>query len=180
MNTELVILVDAKDSEIGVLGKQAAHSLGLLHRAFSIFMFNSKGELLLQQRAFDKYHSPGLWSNTCCSHPMPGEALQAAASRRLMEEMGLHCRLEKKFSFVYKADVGNGLIEHEYDHVFVGISDELPVHNPCEVAGWRYAHLAELKSEMQVNPAAFTEWFKICLSEHERKIFLHDKSTLWK
>lgn len=180
MNTGLVILVDQQNNEVGVFEKQEAHSMGLLHRAFSIFLFNSKGELLLQQRAFDKYHSPGLWSNTCCSHPMPGETVQQAASRRLMEEMGLRCRLEKKFSFVYKADVGDGLIEHEYDHVFTGISDDAPNHDPGEVASWKYLDMATIKKELRTRPSSYTEWFKICLAQYEQELLCRQKSALWK
>lgn len=179
MRSGLVILVDRQDNEMGFLGKQEAHSRGLLHRAFSVFVFNSKGEFLLQRRAFDKYHSPGLWSNTCCSHPMPGEPVQYAASRRLLEEMGMQCLLENKFSFVYKADVGDGLIEHEFDHVFVGVSDEIPNPDPEEVDSWRYVDRQTLKHELEEHPETFTEWFKICLSEYEKEIFSRQKTALW-
>lgn len=126
---DFVILVDNNDREIGLMEKMQAHREAVLHRAFSIFIFNSRGEILLQQRAYTKYHTPGLWTNTCCSHPRKGETVADAASRRLFEEMGMICPLEEKFSFIYKADVSQGLIEHEFDHVLIGHSDEKPVIN---------------------------------------------------
>jgi isopentenyl-diphosphate delta-isomerase len=158
---ELVILVDQDDRETGVMEKIQAHREALLHRAFSVFVFNSKGELMLQQRALGKYHSPGLWTNTCCSHPRPGEDTEAAAHRRLQEEMGFDCTLTKIFHFTYKAPFDNNLTEHEVDHVFVGFSDTLPVINPEEVESYRFATLDDITVEMAENPELFTVWFQI-------------------
>lgn len=158
---ELVILVDHDDRETGVMEKIQAHREALLHRAFSVFVFNSKGELMLQQRALGKYHSPGLWTNTCCSHPRPGEETEAAAHRRLHEEMGFDCTLTKIFHFTYKAPFDNNLTEHEVDHVFVGFSDTLPVINPEEVESYRFATLDDISVEMAENPELFTVWFQI-------------------
>ncbi len=158
---ELVILVDHDDRETGVMEKIQAHREALLHRAFSVFVFNSKGELMLQQRALGKYHSPGLWTNTCCSHPRPGEDTEAAAHRRLQEEMGFDCTLTKIFHFTYKAPFDNKLTEHEVDHVFVGFSDTLPVINPEEVESYRFATLDDISVEMAENPELFTVWFQI-------------------
>ena len=158
---ELVILVDHDDRETGVMEKIQAHREALLHRAFSVFVFNSKGELMLQQRALGKYHSPGLWTNTCCSHPRPGEDTENAAHRRLEEEMGLDCTLTKIFHFTYKAPFDNNLTEHEVDHVFVGFSDTLPVINPDEVESYRFATLDDISVEMAENPELFTVWFQI-------------------
>ncbi|HWW38645.1 isopentenyl-diphosphate Delta-isomerase [Pedobacter sp.] len=162
---EEVILVDQNDQQTGTMEKMEAHQLGLLHRAFSIFIFNSSGELLLQQRALDKYHSGGKWTNTCCSHPRPGEETIHAAHRRLMEEMGMSCALNYGFSFLYKADFSNALTEHEYDHVFFGASDELPIPNPSEVASFRYLNLEDLAREIKINPEDYTPWLKICFSK---------------
>ena len=162
---ERVILVDQDDSEIGTMEKQEAHISGSLHRAFSVFIFNSKGELLLQQRALDKYHSPGLWTNTCCSHPRPGEATLVAANRRLEEEMGMQSELQYGFNFTYKADFGNHLTEHEFDHVFFGRSDAMPQTNPAEVAAFKYLSLAELEQELHKNPAHYSAWLNICFQK---------------
>jgi len=159
---ELVILVDKNDNETGVKDKLSVHQLGLLHRAFSVFLFNSKNELILQQRADEKYHSPGLWTNTCCSHPKPGEETIDACNRRLMEEMGMKCDLQFSFNFLYKCKFSNGLTEHEFDHVYVGITDDLPVLNQAEVKDWRYIKLPELEQEIESEPEKFTEWLKIC------------------
>lgn len=168
---ENVVLVDEHDNEVGVMEKQEAHVQGALHRAISVFIFNSKNELLLQQRAGDKYHSALLWTNTCCSHPRQGEAVADAAVRRLQEEMGITCPLEKAFSFVYKADFDNGLTEHEYDHVFIGVSDSVPVPDSNEVASWKYISSAELKTSMADNPNEFTEWFRICIDNWQEQLF---------
>ena len=145
--------------------KMAAHIVPRLHRAFSIFVFNSKGELLLQQRALSKYHSPGLWTNTCCSHPRNGEAVEQAASRRLMEEMGMQCEMHEVFTFIYKAPVGLGLIEHEYDHVFFGQSNDTPVINTDEVASWKYMGLDDIAMDLKAHPEQYTEWFKIAFDK---------------
>jgi isopentenyl-diphosphate delta-isomerase len=170
MKEDLLILVDEKDNAIGSLPKGEVHLQGVLHRAFSVFIFNSKGELLLQQRAFNKYHSAGLWSNTCCSHPKIGETIEVAAHRRLREEMGMECELRPLFSFLYKIDVGNGLIEHEYDHVLVGITDTVPNCNILEVAGWKYLSYERLKLELDVYPNQFTEWLKICIEKYSTEL----------
>jgi isopentenyl-diphosphate delta-isomerase len=162
---EKVVLVNTKDEPQGVMEKMQAHEQGVLHRAFSIFIFNSKNELLLQQRALSKYHTPGLWTNTCCSHPRENESLEAATSRRLQEEMGMQCEIHEAFSFIYKADVGQGLIEHEFDHVFIGHSDDLPVINREEVASWEYASMDELKIAITKNPEKYTVWFRIAFDQ---------------
>ena len=162
---EYVVLVDENDHEIGTMEKQAAHVTPHLHRAFSIFLFNSKGELLMQQRALSKYHSPGLWTNTCCSHPRDGETLTEATSRRLMEEMGMTCEMHEVYTFIYKAPVGQGLTEHEFDHVWIGRSDETPQINREEVESWKYMSLSDLKVDIQLHPELYTEWFKITFEE---------------
>lgn len=162
---EQVILVDREDLPLGMIGKMDAHKLGLLHRAFSIFIFNSRGELLLQQRALDKYHSGGQWTNTCCSHPRPFEDTEAAAHRRLQEEMGMQCNLEYAFNFIYNAELDNDLSEYEYDHVYFGTSDVLPVLNIAEVAAYRYIKLADLKKEIEINPDLYTAWLKVCFEK---------------
>lgn len=167
MEKELVILVNEKDEQIGLMEKMEAHEKAVLHRAFSVFIFNSRGEMLLQQRALHKYHSPGLWTNTCCSHPRDGETLIQATSRRLEEEMGMQCELTKAFDFIYKSDVGQGLTEHELDHVFLGETDQEPNINPDEVAAWKYMTLDDLHRDMQNNPENYTVWFRIAFKELE-------------
>lgn len=159
---EQVILVDQNDNPIGTMEKMETHRLGLLHRAFSIFIFNSKGELLLQQRALDKYHSAGKWTNTCCSHPRPNELIEEAAHRRLKEEIGLQCDLSHGFNFIYEASFPNDLIEYEYDHVFFGISDVLPMPDTKEVASFKYIDLASLTADLAKNPDLYSAWLKIC------------------
>ena len=165
MSEEKVILVDVNDQPIGLMNKQEAHVKGVLHRAFSVFIFNSNNQLLLQQRALHKYHSGGLWTNTCCSHPRDGESTLEAANRRLMEEMGMTCSLDKKFDFIYKAKFDNDLYEHEFDHVFFGFSNDKPIINTEEVASFKYISLDDLRTEIKLNPHLYTEWFKICFSE---------------
>jgi isopentenyl-diphosphate delta-isomerase len=162
---EQVILVNEKDEPIGLMGKMEAHEKGLLHRAFSVFVFNSKQEVLLQQRAACKYHSPNLWTNTCCSHPRAGETNQQAGERRLQEEMGLQVPLREVFSFIYKAPFDNGLTEHEYDHVLVGYSDAQPQINPEEVASWKWLSLEAIKEDILQAPERYTAWFKIIFEE---------------
>ena len=162
---ENVILVDKHDNEIGTMPKMEAHVTGVLHRAFSVFIFNQNGELLLQQRALDKYHSGGKWTNTCCSHPRAGEETLTAANRRLLEEMGMECELNYGFNFLYKADVENGLIEHEFDHVYYGISDDLPAINLAEVAAYKYVKIDTLRLDLEKNPALYTEWLKISFNK---------------
>ncbi len=168
---EFVVLVDEQDNELGVMEKLQAHQEGKLHRALSVFIFNSKKQLLLQRRAEGKYHSPGLWTNTCCSHPRQGEHVREAAKRRLQEEMGLSCPLHRVFTFVYHANMENGLIEHEFDHVYTGIADGLPKPNPDEVAQWRYISVDKLDEELRTAPETFTEWFKICYDKYFFEIF---------
>lgn len=154
-----VILVNSNDEEIGSMEKLEAHQKGILHRAFSVFIFNNKHELLLQKRALDKYHSGGLWTNTCCSHPSPGEGVLAAAKRRLIEEMGIRTPLEIISSFIYKTEFENGLIEHEFDHMLVGrYNDEVEV-NPMEVMDYKWINITNLNEEVSKHPDEFTVWF---------------------
>lgn len=156
-----IILVNELDEAIGSMGKMEAHEKGLLHRAFSVFLFDKKGNMLLQQRAATKYHSPSLWTNACCSHPMPGETTEQAASRRLQEELGITTVLTKAFHFTYKAVFDNGLTEHEFDHVFVGEYDGEMSLDKEEVKDICYKAMSEIKLELNNNPLAYTEWFKI-------------------
>lgn len=162
-----VILVNDQDEAIGVMDKMEAHEQGSLHRAFSIFIFNSNGEMLLQQRALDKYHSGGLWTNTCCSHPQPGEDILAAANRRLMEEMGFAASLEKVFSFKYKTDFDNGLMEHELDHVFTGKYDGDIKPDPTEVSGYSFLSVDAVRKSIEEDPHSYTSWFKIAFPKLE-------------
>lgn len=159
----LVILVDQNDREIGQMNKLESHKKGVLHRAISVLIFNSKGEWLLQRRAQDKYHSPGLWTNTCCSHPLPNETSKVAAERRLKEEMGMSVDLKFGFKFMYKVDFDNGLTENELDHVYFGYSDELPILNKYEAMGYQYQHIDSIIKSVESNPEYYTEWFKIIL-----------------
>ena len=163
--TEYVVLVDELDNKVGLMEKMEAHINPTLHRAFSIFIFNSKNEMLLQQRALSKYHTPGLWTNTCCSHPRDGESLHDATNRRLQEEMGMQCELKEAFSFIYKADVMQGLVEHEFDHVFIGTSDDLPIINKDEVESFRYDTVENIKADIERNPKNYTAWFKIAFDK---------------
>ena len=155
-----VILVDENDNETGLMHKTEAHGKGVLHRAVSVFIINSTGEWLLQRRAFHKYHSAGLWTNACCSHPLPGESNIDAATRRLMEEMGLRCDLNELFSFTYREVFENGLIEHEFDHVFLGVCNQLPVINDLEVVEYKYFNYKKLEKDINKNPENFTVWFR--------------------
>ena len=165
MEIDEVILVDSRDNELGTIEKMEAHQKGILHRAFSIFIFNSKGEILLQKRNSEKYHSGGLWSNTCCSHPRPGENLTQATKRRLMEEMGMKAELFPTFSFQYKAHLDNNLIEHELDHVYVGYSNELPIVNTDEVEGYCYLSPELIELGLDKHPSDYSSWLKICFKE---------------
>jgi len=167
---EKVILVSETDDQLGLMGKMEAHKKGILHRAFSVFVFNNKGELLLQQRALDKYHSPGLWTNTCCSHQRDGESSLIAGKRRLEEEMGFHCDLEEVFWFVYSAAFDNGLTEHELDHVMVGNYDHDPVINLQEVASFKWMSLDKVKQDIAEHPQNYTEWFKIIFKEYDERL----------
>ncbi|MGI0141631.1 MAG: isopentenyl-diphosphate Delta-isomerase [Candidatus Micrarchaeales archaeon] len=160
-----VILVDENDKQIGTMEKMAAHSNGAkLHRAFSIFVFNSKGECMMQRRALTKYHSIGQWTNTCCSHPFAGESISDAAHRRLKEEMGFDCDLTEEFSFIYRAEVGKGLTEHEYDHVLFGIYNGAAKPNPEEVDSYKWVSLEALSEDVKKNPSNYTPWLKIALN----------------
>ena len=161
MKEENVILVNEQDEAIGLMPKMEAHEKAVLHRAFSVFVFNAKGELMLQQRALHKYHSPGLWTNTCCSHQREGETNLAAGARRLQEEMGFVVPLKELFSFIYKAPFDNGLTEHELDHVMVGYSEVTPIINEDEVAAWKWMAMDDIATDMKVLPEQYTEWFKI-------------------
>jgi isopentenyl-diphosphate delta-isomerase len=149
------------------MDKMEAHEKGLLHRAFSVFIFNTKGEMLLQQRALSKYHSGGLWTNACCSHPMPGEETQDAARRRLLEEMGFSATLEKTFSFIYKTGFDNGLTEHEVDHVFTGTYDGIILPDPEEVQDYKYQPADLIRRSIEAEPQLYTSWFKIAFPKLE-------------
>ena len=162
---DYVVLVDENDRETGIMEKLQAHIEGRLHRAISVFLFNTKGALLLQRRALGKYHSAGLWTNTCCSHPKPGEATSAAAVRRLKEEMGIECSISEVHQFVYKAGFENGLTEYEFDHVFTGVTDQIPAPDPEEVMEWKYISKEALLQDMERNPEDYTAWFRICMRE---------------
>jgi isopentenyl-diphosphate Delta-isomerase len=159
MNEEMVILVDKEDREIGTMEKIEAHRNPILHRAVSVFIVNSAGEWLLQQRALDKYHSNGLWTNTCCSHPRPGESSRETALRRLQEEMGIKADLEELFHFIYRERLDNNLTEYELDHVFVGKTDEKPIINTNEVLNWKYISYNDLKKDIEKHPENYTVWF---------------------
>jgi isopentenyl-diphosphate delta-isomerase len=162
---EHVILVDESDREIGSTSKLQAHRDGKLHRAFSIFVFNPKGELLLQKRTRGKYHSGGLWSNTCCSHPRPGERMEDEARLKLQQEMGFQCKLEWKFHFRYHVEFSNGLIENEVDHVFFGDFDGNPSPNPDEAEDWKWVDLKTLSIDIKKNPETYTYWLKTCFDQ---------------
>lgn len=161
MEEEKVILVNENDEQIGLMPKMEAHEKALLHRAFSVFIFNDKNELMLQQRALSKYHSPGLWTNTCCSHQRDGESNIQAGKRRLQEEMGFVVDLKETISFMYKAPFDNGLTEHEYDHVMLGSYNDAPIINPDEVANWKWMPLEDVKLDILARPEMYTEWFKV-------------------
>lgn len=167
---DYVVLVDSRDNEIGTMEKLEAHEKGLLHRAFSIFLFNSEGEMLIHQRALTKYHSPGLWTNACCSHPAPSESILAAAKRRMSEELGIQTELRPAFSFEYREAFDNSLIEHELDHVLVGYTDENPILNPNEVHDFRWVTLDSLLKEINESPEKFTIWFRIILNQNLDKL----------
>ncbi len=161
MTEEQVILVDENDVQIGLMPKMEAHEKAVLHRAFSVFIFNKNNELMLQQRALDKYHSPGLWTNTCCSHQRDGESNLSAGKRRLFEEMGFVTELKETTSFIYKAPFDNGLTEHELDHILIGSYDGVPEPNEKEVGGWKWMNLEAVKLDVVAQPEIYTEWFKI-------------------
>lgn len=170
MNEELVILVNENDEQIGLMPKMEAHEKALLHRAFSVFVFNENNELMLQQRAKHKYHSPGLWTNTCCSHQREGESNIEAGKRRLKEEMGFVTELRESISFIYKAPFDNGLTEHEYDHILIGRYNGLPHINESEVANWKWMTLDAIKSDIEAHPNKYTAWFKIIFDKFYQHI----------
>ena len=163
---EKVILVNEKDEQIGTMEKIEAHEKALLHRAFSVFVFNENNELLLQQRALEKYHSPGLWTNTCCSHQRVGETNIEAGMRRLEEELGFTTNLKDSISFIYKAPFDNGLTEHEFDHILIGNYNEDPKPNSEEVAEFKWMKLEDVQKDMAKNPEIYTEWFKIIFDKY--------------
>ena len=167
---ENVILVDEQDNQLGLMPKMEAHEKAVLHRAFSVFIFNDEGELMLQQRAAHKYHSPLLWTNTCCSHQRDGESNIEAGKRRLIEEMGFKTNLKEIFSFVYKAPFDNGLTEHELDHVMIGNFNGTPKINPDEVASYKWMTLEEVKKDIELQPKLYTAWFKIIFKESYLKL----------
>ena len=162
-----VILVDERDVQTGTMEKLEVHQKALLHRAFSIFVFNAKGEMLLHKRAANKYHSAGLWTNACCSHPSPGEDTLSAAHNRLQEEMGISINMEKVFDFTYKAVFDNGLTEHEFDHVFVGEYDGAIFPDKEEVSDYCFKSIGDIKDSIQTHPQKYTEWFKIAFPKME-------------
>ncbi len=170
MMEEMVVLVSENDEVLGQMEKMAAHENGILHRAFSVFLFNDNGEMLLQKRAARKYHSPGQWTNAVCSHPRIQETFLEGAKRRMMEEMGIEAEIEEKFHFIYKAEVGNGLLEYELDRVFVGTYNGSFRLNPDEVEAVRYISMDDLEIEMKEHPEHFTEWFKIILKEYQHHL----------
>lgn len=174
---DLLILVDDNDREVGFMDKLSAHQAGVLHRAFSVFIFNTHGELLLQQRADGKYHSAGLWTNTCCSHPIKGEEFEATIARRLKEEMGIVCKTQFQFSFIYKAAFENGLTENELDHVYFGTTDDIPQPDAEEVKDWKYLGIQQLKEEIETQPEKFSAWLKVCLPKVESAIKSANQSS---
>ncbi len=177
MKEEQVILVNEKDEQIGLMPKMEAHEKALLHRAFSVFIFNDKNELMLQQRALTKYHSPGLWTNTCCSHQREGESNIQAGKRRLFEEMGFMVDLQESISFIYKAPFDNGLTEHEFDHIMIGSYNDEPIINFEEVASWKWMTLEAVKNDMLKNPELYTEWFKIIFDKFYEHINISENES---
>lgn len=169
-NKEYVILVNPEDEKVGLMEKIEAHEKALLHRAFSVFIINDKDEILLQQRALSKYHSPGLWTNTCCSHQRDGESNIEAGKRRLVEEMGMTADLKELFHFIYIAPFDNGLTEHELDHVMVGYSNDDPVINPDEVASFKWMKAKDIQEDMIAQPDLYTAWFKIIFDKYYNHI----------
>lgn len=160
-----MILVDQDDNAIGTMEKLEAHRKGLLHRAFSVVIFNSKGEILLQKRATSKYHSGGLWTNACCSHPLPDESIEVATQRKLKQEMGIDLKTEYAYKFIYRTNLDHGLIEHECDHVFTGIFNGEPIINTHEVEDWKFISQEKLRNDVKLNPQNYTYWFKLILDQ---------------
>ena len=173
----MVVLVNEQDQQIGLMEKIEAHEKGLLHRAFSVFILNDANELLLQKRALSKYHSPGLWTNTCCSHPKDNENIINAGNRRLKEEMGFQTELKPFLSFVYKAKFKNGLTEHEFDHVLIGKYNDEPLINFVEVCDWKWVDLESLSLDIINNSENYTVWFKIIFKKYHNKIKLNESNS---
>jgi isopentenyl-diphosphate delta-isomerase len=177
MKNEMVVLVNEQDQQIGLMEKIEAHEKGLLHRAFSVFILNDANELLLQKRALSKYHSPGLWTNTCCSHPKDNENIINAGNRRLKEEMGFQTELKPFLSFVYKAKFENGLTEYEFDHVLIGKYNDEPLINFAEVCDWKWVDLESLSLDIINNSENYTVWFKIIFKKYHNKIKLNESNS---
>tara|TARA_B100000787_G_scaffold165564_1_gene149653 strand:- start:241 stop:774 length:534 start_codon:yes stop_codon:yes gene_type:complete len=177
MKNEMVVLVNEQDQQIGLMEKIEAHEKGLLHRAFSVFILNDANELLLQKRALSKYHSPGLWTNTCCSHPKDNENIINAGNRRLKEEMGFQTELKPFLSFIYKVKFENGLTEHEFDHVLIGKYNDEPLINFVEVCDWKWVDLESLSLDIINNSENYTVWFKIIFKKYHNKIKLNESNS---
>ena len=177
MREEEVILVDSEDKVLGTMPKMEAHQKGILHRAFSIFILNSNKELLLQKRSYNKYHSPGLWTNTCCSHQRIEETSVEAGNRRLMEEMGIKTDLKEVFTFKYKTKFNNGLTEHEFDHVLFGYTDESPIININEVCEWKWLDIESIKNDILINPNHYTVWFKIIFDQFSKHLHNYESNS---
>lgn len=169
---EQVILVNERDEKIGLMPKLEAHQKGILHRAFSVFIINDNNELMLQQRAMNKYHSPGLWTNTCCSHQRDGETSLEAGNRRLEEEMGFNTPLKETGSIIYKAPFDNGLTEHELDHILIGNFNGIPKINQAEVSSWKWMTLEQIQKDIRINPEDYTAWFKIIIDKFHQNFSL--------
>ena len=167
---ERVILVDTDDRQVGTMEKLEAHQRGVLHRAFSVLVFNSQGELMLQKRAKDKYHSGGLWTNTCCSHPREDESLEKATKRRLIEEMGIDTQPRFLYKFIYRAELDKNLIEHELDHVYTAVYDHAPTLNYAEAEDWKFLPLETIHTDIKNNPGAYTAWFKLIMNSYEQHL----------
>ncbi len=170
MVEEKIVLVDEQDKALGVEEKIRVHQLGALHRAFSVFVVNAEGQLMMQRRALTKYHSRGLWSNTCCGHPRPDEPLEQAARRRLKEEMGFDSHLTELFAFVYRAELEDGLVENEYDHVLLGCFEGIPEPDPAEIVEWKWVNLATLSVDIEEHPESYTYWFRISFDRFLRAV----------
>ena len=175
---DYVILVDENNNQIGLEEKILAHKKNLLHRAFSIFIFNDSFEILLQKRAPNKYHSGNLWTNTCCSHPLENLSLVDSAKKRLVEEMGIKANLNEVFSFIYQAEFGNGLSEHEYDHVLFGISNNQPILNPDEAIDYKWIKISDLKAQIEKNPGNFTVWLQIMINNYFKYFEDYENNSL--
>lgn len=176
----MVTLIDQYDHPIGAMAKMEAHEKGLLHRAFSVIIYNAEGEMLLQRRAHGKYHSGGLWTNACCGHPAPQEEVALSAVKRLREEMGIGAEIRPLMTLVYHACLDNGLQEHEYDHIFVGLSDEVPDPDPEEVREYKYMSMPQIQEDIQRHEEAYTEWFKLIIGKLTAVGYDRLTPALWK